>query len=518
MLKRYYSSSIKEKLIFIIMSIAVFAVALTTTAISIIGVYNLKQDIKEEIALATEIVGERNKYQLQFGNQAQVSKNLDIFKIKPSIEKSCIYDKMGNVFAFYPLPTGRSGGLLNTESGFKAASECPLFNQEMVRLTDTHMEVFDAIIMDGKQVGSIYVRSNLKQISRYINKQIIMAAFIILMVLIVSYILAYRMQREISRPILELAKAASRVSAYKDYSLRVLARQSTSYIEENYSKEIASLVKAFNNMLSDIEEHEQELDRNYKELELAVEQAESANLAKSQFIASISHELRTPLNAIIGFSTIINSQLFGEVSPKYLEYSKDIHDSGKHLLEIINDILDLSKAEAGKLTLQKDSFVITDAVSKCIRILQDKADKAHIEIHTEYASDLPKIVADRVRFIQIVLNLLSNAIKFSHEQSKILVRVGKKDTDDPTITQFHLRVEDSGIGMSQENINTALQSFGQIDGGLDRKYEGTGLGLPLTKQLVELHGGTLFIESEQGFGTTVHVILPSEKLQMITIH
>lgn len=512
----YRRGSIKNKLIFIIMSVAVIAVGITTLSISVIGVINLKESMKREIELAANIVGERNKYSIQFGNQAQVSKNLEMFKVRPSVQRSCIYDKKGNVFAFYPIPEDRIGGLLNTDSGFQAASKCPLINDEVLRLTATKLETYKHIRLSNERVGSIYISSDLRAINSYIRNQVITALVVIASVFVMSYILAVRLQKEISQPVLELANAASRVSAYKDYSLRVLSRQSTHDIEGSYPKEVTALVKAFNNMLGDIEEHEQEIERNYKELEKSKEEAESANMAKSQFIASISHELRTPLNAIIGFSTIINSQLFGELDRKYLEYSKDIHDSGVHLLEIINDILDLSKAEAGKLSLQLDEFDVLVAIDKCIRILGERASKGDVEVRTEYMQDMPMIIADRVRFIQIILNILSNAIKFTEKGGVVLVRANNKVDKDGT-NKFHIRIEDSGIGMTQEEIAVALQSFGQIDSGLDRKYEGTGLGLPLTKKLVDLHHGTLYIESETRFGTTVHVIIPSQPSEKVKI-
>jgi signal transduction histidine kinase len=282
-------------------------------------------------------------------------------------------------------------------------------------------------------------------------------------------------------------------------------------MNEHYSPELVTLMETFNHMLSDIEMHEAELLKHYRQQEEAREVAESANMAKTQFLASISHELRTPLNAIIGFSTIINSQLFGDINEKYLEYSRDIHNSGVHLLEVINDILDLSKAESGELELQPSTFSLSQVIEKCTRILHKIADEHEIRFELDVAPDMPDIVADRVRVTQIVLNLLSNAVKFSHSTSVVHVRCRVRN-DEAGEPLFCVDVADKGIGMTKVEIQTALQSFGQIDNGLNRRYEGTGLGLPLTRKLIELHKGSIYIESSPGEGTTVHVMLPSQPL------
>jgi len=247
-----------------------------------------------------------------------------------------------------------------------------------------------------------------------------------------------------------------------------------------------------------------ELKASERKLIEARSQAEAANRAKGDFLANMSHELRTPLNAIIGFSEVISNELFGPIAnEKYLECIKDIHTSSLHLLSIINDVLDMSKIEAGKVELSKDIVQIQNVISEVIRMVHERARSRDIELTAQLSDEEIEIWADERSMKQIFLNLLSNAIKFSQEGGQIYVR---NTADQPDVAV--LEIEDHGIGMSEEEQLRALQPFGQAKPVITRNYGGTGLGLPITKGLVEAHGGTLTIDSRAGCGTIVRIVLP----------
>jgi len=250
-----------------------------------------------------------------------------------------------------------------------------------------------------------------------------------------------------------------------------------------------------------------EIKASERRLIEARSQAETANRAKGDFLANMSHELRTPLNAIIGFSEVISNELFGPIAnEKYLEYIRDIHTSSLHLLSIINDVLDMSKIEAGKVELAKEVVQIQNVISEVMRMVHERGRSRNIELTAQMSDENVEIWADERSMKQIFLNLLSNAIKFSKEGGQVYVRVV---ADKPDIAV--LEIEDHGIGMSEEEQERALQPFGQAKPVTTRNYGGTGLGLPITKGLVEAHGGTLTIDSRPGHGTLVRIVLPREQ-------
>ena len=241
----------------------------------------------------------------------------------------------------------------------------------------------------------------------------------------------------------------------------------------------------------------------------AQEEAVLANRAKSEFLANMSHELRTPLNAIIGFAEMIGTECFGPLGDaKYRDYAQDISDSGKHLLALINDILDLSKIESGRMELQEENIDVADMVRSCLRFMGERARNGGLELAAEIdESTISLLRADPRMFKQILFNMLSNAVKFTPPGGKVTIRAWHNWQ-----SGYVIQVEDNGIGMDLNDIPKALSRFGQIDSALGRKYEGTGLGLPLTKSLAELHGGSLDLQSEIGAGTTVTVRFPAGRL------
>lgn len=244
-------------------------------------------------------------------------------------------------------------------------------------------------------------------------------------------------------------------------------------------------------------------------LRAAKDQAVATSRTKSELLANMSHELRTPLNAIIGFSEIMKGEMFGPLGhDSYKEYAADIYESGRHLLTLINDILDVSKAEAGRIELDEGLVDLRPVIEACTRLVKARAESGEVTLAIKLPDTAPKLVADERRLKQVLLNLLSNAVKFTLPGGRVQVEASVLSSGD-----LALVVADTGIGIAPEDIPRVLAPFGQVESGLNRKYEGTGLGLTLTKALVELHGGGLDIDSVRGVGTKASAIFPAARVR-----
>jgi PAS domain S-box-containing protein len=244
-------------------------------------------------------------------------------------------------------------------------------------------------------------------------------------------------------------------------------------------------------------------------IDITERKAQETNRLKSDFLANMSHELRTPMNAIMGFSELLIDKKVGDLNAKQLEYLNDIHASGSHLLRLINDVLDLAKIESGKIELNVETFNITDAIEEVIQIVRPIASKKEVRLSFDLSKDIDTISIDKNKFRQILYNLISNAIKFNHPQGTVIIETALHDQD-----SFIMKVKDSGIGISEENMKKLFVPFVQLDSGAARKHEGSGLGLSLTKNIIELHNGSISVESVEGRGSIFSVVLPFRLEQM----
>jgi two-component system, NtrC family, sensor kinase len=314
-----------------------------------------------------------------------------------------------------------------------------------------------------------------------------------LALLIVGLLLAFLgsrfLARTLTRPILALQQGAARIGA-GDLSAR---------LEVKTGDEIEALANEFNRMAEQLADYTAGLERKVAE---KTAQLELANRHKREFLANMSHELRTPLNAIIGFSEVMKEEMFGKLNAKQAEYAADIHSSGLHLLSLINDILDLSKVEAGRMELDVAAFDVAAVVSNVLILIRDRAQQGKLKVELVVQPDMAPVEADERKLKQIVLNLVTNAVKFTRPGGRVTVTAAQDETG------LTLAVADTGIGIASEDAAHVFAEFHQIRSSGEARFEGTGLGLALTKALVELHGGRISLQSEAGVGSTFTVWLP----------
>jgi signal transduction histidine kinase len=290
------------------------------------------------------------------------------------------------------------------------------------------------------------------------------------------------------------------LTAQPDHKLRALKAGAKDFVSKPF--DLSEVSMRVHNML-EVQLLHQDSERRTERAEARSEQSESANLAKNQFLANMSHELRTPLNGIIGFTEFLIDENPGPLKPKQKEYLGDVLSCAQHLLQLINDVLDLAKVDAGKMELYPEIFPVLRAVEEVAAVIKAIAQKKHIVVGIDVGTGLEAVQLDQRKFKQVLYNLLSNAVKFSDERGKVSIHVRRLDTH-----RLEVQVRDTGIGIKTEDINRLFTEFEQLDSGAARHFEGTGLGLALTKKIIEFQGGHISVESDLGRGSVFTVVLP----------
>ncbi|MBI2400586.1 MAG: MCP four helix bundle domain-containing protein [Deltaproteobacteria bacterium] len=355
--------------------------------------------------------------------------------------------------------------------------------------------------------------------SDFFAKLIIIVTFAFtLLAIIVAGGLWLTLTRALVNPILAIEDSAKKI-AQGDLKQRVpvIAEDEIGNLAAEFNRMAESLENYYNTLEKKVSQRtdalrqaNEELSKNKIELEFANMELQEANRMKSQFLANVSHELRTPLNSIIGFSELLQEKAFGALNERQTQYVEYVHSSGSHLLQLINNILDLSKIEAGRMDVVKEDFSVMEVLGELLGIIKPLAHEKNIVIESKSVPASPKLRADKAKFKQVMLNLLSNAVKFNIHGGTI--SVDWETMEEPSgmsVERFIVfRISDTGIGIKGEDKGRLFKEFEQIDSSITREYGGTGLGLVLTKRLVELHNGSIWVESEPGRGSTFSVKLP----------
>jgi signal transduction histidine kinase/DNA-binding response OmpR family regulator len=495
--------SISKKLTWMNMLVSGVALLLACAAFVAYDFYTYQIGIVSNLSTEAKIVGSNSVSAILFNDSHSAENTLSALNASPHILYAAIYTSDGHRFAGYSRDGSRNALPLPA---------IPAGQTQAHWLVDGQMALVQSIIFEGKPTGVVYIRSDLQAIEDRLKTYAVIAAAVLLISLIVALLISRISQRVISEPVMQLAQTVRMVSQEKNYSVRAAPTKNRD--------EVSTLIESVNEMLEQIQQRDTALQQAHAELEHRVEErttqlaaankeldlrnreVERATRLKSKFLASMSHELRTPLNAIVGFSDLLAEQTAGELNDKQKRFVNHIKQGSAHLLRLINDILDLSKIEAGQLELRSERFQISEALPEVLSTIRPLATAKQITVQHTPEADLP-VYADRVRFKQILYNLLSNAVKFTPKDGQISIECAKNG-DFITIS-----VTDTGIGIRAEDLEVIFEEFRQVENGKDSTQEGTGLGLAITKRLVEQQGGKISLTSEPGKGSRFAFTLPA---------
>lgn len=501
--------SISRKVVAVTMMASVLALTLSAAALLAYEWFAYRESLVSAVSAAAQMLGANSTAALAFSDEKAAAETLSALKGEQRVEEACIFTDGSRPFACY----SRSGNAKDLRIAPRA---------DGAYFAGRYLEWQGPIRLGSERIGSIYIKSNLSELYTRMRNFAGIVFPVLAMALAAALAVSSRLQRVVSRPILELAETAGRVSAESCYSIRA---------ERRSNDETGLLVDRFNEMMEQIHSRDLALQAAREGLERRVEErtaqlqveiaerkaierdliaakeaAEQSDRAKSAFLANMSHELRTPLNAIIGYSEMIGEDA-ADTSPEIAGDAAKIRGAGKHLLSLINDVLDLSKVEAGRLEIHREPFLVGQLVQEIAALAEPLA--ARNRNRFEADCRIPTVVfeTDQKRFRQSLFNLISNACKFTEDG---VVRLEVEEVDAGGRRCFDWRVTDTGIGIAPEHRSKLFQSFSQIDSSSTRKHGGTGLGLAISKRLCELMGGEILVESTPGVGSTFTVRLPAE--------
>jgi signal transduction histidine kinase/CheY-like chemotaxis protein len=503
----FHSLPIKRKLTLLILVITTTALLLFAILSAVNQVRLLRRSMIDNLTILAESIADMSTAALSFKSAATAGQILATLKADPDIEFAVIYTEDKVAFANYLNPDYAETAILPSRLKDEG-------HEFVLRQGEIKLQLFFPIVLDNRPMGTLYILANTRKEAEQVGDSALLLIFSFIAVLVVTQLASSSLQQLMTKPVYSLARTARKISEEGDYSIRVTRK---------YSDEIGNLIDDFNNMVETIELREAELKEHRNNLEILVQErteelrakrdeALAAAKAKSEFLANMSHEIRTPMNGVIGVLSLLKDAPLTEEYRRLLDSATRSADS---LLLIINDILDFSKIDAGKIDFESIVFDLRELMEETSELFIDAVNLKNLDLICFVPLDMPcRIKGDPTRLRQVLTNLVSNAVKFT-EAGEVVVQVEQAEKVENRQT-FRFSVRDTGIGIAENVISKLFEKFTQADGSTTRKYGGTGLGLSVCKQLVEMQGGQVGVESVEGKGSLFWFTLAFEVVEEST--